>query len=217
MQTAIEIPRTPVKGATARAFAAGTGVTTSLVAAAVLAFISVAALVAFNGMPFGSDGAADATVALPAAAPKAAALAASPTAGAVAASPARPSPAAATEILAALPAGARDGPVAPGTIAGPGGTGTTDLSGGGTGAAGVGTSGTPGLVQGAVGGVQNAAAGLGVSLPLRDLTDGITKPLDDTVGGALNGLGGGLGNNHLGDQVNGGLGQVTGGLGHLLG
>src|SRR5688572_15574141 len=78
METAVEIQRTDVrsKNVNARAFAAGTGVTAALVTAAILAFASIAAYVAFEGMPFASGDASDSTVSLRSGAPQAAALAA---------------------------------------------------------------------------------------------------------------------------------------------
>ncbi len=133
MDTAVNIPRaktSALKSPNARAFAAGTGVTAALVAAAIIAFASVAAYVGFEGMPFGSDGSPDSTVSLSSGAPQAAALAAGATADAVAADPATPTAAALAEILAALPPGATDGS---GPGPGPGGPTTDSITGGGNG------------------------------------------------------------------------------------
>ncbi|MFI5123137.1 MAG: hypothetical protein ACHQJ5_09600, partial [Vicinamibacteria bacterium] len=44
-------------------------------------------------------------------------------------------------------------------------------------------------VAGAVGGVEGVAAGAGVDAPLSDVTDGITAPVDETVGGAVDQVG----------------------------
>ena len=80
METAVKISsaekRAP-KNVNARTFATGSGVTAALIAAAVLAFASVAAYVAFEGTPFGSDDGSESTVSLNSGAPQAAAAAAS--------------------------------------------------------------------------------------------------------------------------------------------
>ena len=211
METAVKIPRAQTrapKSVNARAFAAGSGVTASLIAAAIIAFASVAAYVGFEGMPFGSDDSADSTVSLRSGAPQAAALAAGVTADAVAADPADPTPAALAEILAALPPGATDGP-------GPGGPTDDPITGGGNGPGPVDPvdpvdPGAPGPVQGTIGGVDDAVGGLG--LPLSELTDPVTQQVDDIVGGTLNNVGNGVGAGNLGDKVNGTLNGVTGGL-----
>jgi hypothetical protein len=213
MDTAVNISRAKTSAPTspnARAFAAGTGVTAALIAAAIAAFASMAAYVAFEGMPFGSGASSDSTVSLQSGAPQAAALAAGTTADAVAATPATPTPAALAEILAALPPGATDGP-------GPGGPTDDPITGGGNGPGPV-DPGDPvpdvsGALQGTLGAVDDAAGGLGLDLPLSELTDPITKPVDDIVGGTLNNVGnGGIGAGNLGDKVNGTLNGVTGGL-----
>jgi len=210
METAVEIKRADArpKNVNARAFAAGTGVTAALVTAAIIAFASIAAYVAFEGMPFGSSG-SDSTVSLSSGAPQAAALAAGATAGAVAADPATPSDAALAEILAALPPGAADD-----LGGGPGGGPNDDpATGGGTDPGTIpGTDPVaPGGLQGAIGDVDDAAGGLGLNNPLQDLTDPITQPVDDAVGGALNDVGNGLGAGNLGDKVNGTVGGLLGG------
>lgn len=199
-----------------RAYLAGGGATAALVAAAVVVFVSVAAFVGFNGLPFGSDESPESTVVVTSGAPLAAATAAAPTADAVAARPARPSDAAAAEIIAALPPGAAP----PSGSARGGGSGTdTPTTGDGTGPGpappvdppgpGPGTAG-PGPLGNAVGGVEDTVNDLsGLDLPLGDLTDDVTKPLDEAVNGTLNGAGGLLGANKLGDKVGNGLGGLT--------
>ena len=216
MDTAVKIPRAQTrapKSVNARAFAAGSGVTAALVAAAIVVFASVAAYVGFEGMPFGANG-SDSTVSLQSGAPQAAALAAGLTADAVAAEPADPSPAALAEILAALPPGATDGP---GPGPGAGGPADDPITGGGSGPGPVDPvdpgPGTPGPIQGTIGGVDDAAGGLGLDLPLSELTDPVTQQVDDVVGGTLNNVGNGVGAGNLGDKVNGTLNGVTGGLG----
>lgn len=212
METAVKIPKARdahPKHANARALAAGTGVTSALVVAAIIAFASVAAYVGFEGMPFGSADSTDATVSFDSGAPQAAALAAARTANGVAADPARPSASARAEILAALPPGAAGGAGANG----PGGLPGDPTTGGGTGpGAPTPAPEGPGPLQGTIGGVDDAAGGLGLDVPLQDLTNPITQPVDDAVGGTLNSVGNGLGAGNLGDRVNGTLGGLTNGL-----
>lgn len=212
--TALDIPRAQ-KHASARAFALGTGVSTALIAAAVLAFVSVTAFVAFDGMPFSSVDSPESTVSL-SGAPQAAALTAGSTAQSVAADPETPSATALGEIAAALPStqaatGSGPGP-GPGGVSGvETGGGSTGPGGGGSGGGG-GTGGTtePGPLQGTVGAVDDTAGGLGLDLPLSETTDGIIKGLDDTVGGTLNNVGNGIGAGNLGDKVNNAVGELLG-------
>ena len=222
MDTAIEIPRAQ-RSASARAseqsFAAGTGVMAALIAAAVVTFASIAAFVAFNGMPFGSGDTPESAVTV-SGAPKAAALAAGSTAEAVAADPATPSGGALAEIVAALPPsfGAGADPGAGGTGSGAPGVDDTFGSGGGTsGPVDVPGNPAPGPVQGAVGAVDDATGGLGLDLGLGETTNGITQGLDDTIGATLNNVGNGLGAGNLGDKANNTLGGVTNGPNGLNG
>lgn len=214
MDTALDIPRAQ-KHASARAFALGTGVSTALIAAAVLAFVSVAAFVAFDGMPFSSADSPESAVSL-SGAPQAAALTAGSTAESVAADPETPSAAALGEIAAALPstqAATGSGPgLSPGGVSGvETGGGSTGPGGGGSGGGG-GTGGTtePGPLQVTVGAVDDTAGGLGLDLPLSETTDGITKGLDDIVGGTLHNVGSGIGAGNLGDKVNNAVGGLLG-------
>jgi hypothetical protein len=211
METAVKIPsaekRAP-KNVNARTFATGSGVTAALIAAAVLAFASVAAYVAFEGMPFGSDDGSESTVSLNSGAPQAAALAAASTADAVAADPATPTAAALAEIVAALPPGSATDSGGNGS----GSPGTDPIAGGGTDTGpGPGTPEAPGAVQGTVGSVDDAAGGLGVDAPISEVTDPITKQVDDAVGGTLNNVGNAVGGGNLGDKVNGTVGGLLGG------
>jgi hypothetical protein len=202
----------------AKAYLAGGGATAALIAAAVIVFLGVAAFVGFNGLPFGADDSADATVDLSAGVPEAAAAAASPTAAAVADDPAALSPAELAEIANSLPPGqAADIPglgafLPGGSDGGGGGTIPTDPGGGGV----IPPVEVPGLPEGPVGGavdgVEDAAGGEGIDLPLGDATDPITGPIDDAVNDAVNGVGGALGNPNLGNQVNGAVNGVTNGL-----
>lgn len=207
----INIPRSP-RNPNLRAYLAGGGATAALVAAAVVVFLGVAAFVGFKGLPFGASDSPGSTVNLAAGVPQAAATAAAPTADAVAADPATPSAAAVAEILAALP---------PGTTAGiPGITPTTPgFGGGGPTIPGVtppgaipGAPTTAGALGNTVSGLENTAGNLGLNLPLGDLTQGLTGPLDKTINDTVNGVGGLLGDNKLGDKVTGGLNKTTGGL-----
>ena len=171
METAVKIPRAQTrapKSVNARAFAAGSGVTAALVAAAIIAFASVAAYVGFEGMPFGSDDSADSTVSLRSGAPQAAALAAGVTADAVAADPADPTRSRPRrDPCRSAPGRHRR----PGPGPGPGGPTDDPITGGGNGPGPVDPvdpvdPGTPGPVQGTIGGVDDAAGGLGLDLPL---------------------------------------------------
>jgi hypothetical protein len=192
------------RNANVRAYLAGGGATAALVAAAVVVFLGVAAFVAFNGMPFGADDSPDATVNLGAGVPEAAATAAAPTADAVAAEPATPSAAALDEILAALPPGA----TIPGITPGFGGNGPN----GGTPGTGGETPTSPGAVGGVVNGLEDTAGGLGANLPLNDLTKDVTGPLDQTANNTVNGVGGLVGDDELGDKVTNTVNQTTNGL-----
>lgn len=214
MDSAPKAPRAQ-KSVNARAFALGGGVTTALVAAAVVAFLSIAAFVAFEGMPFASGDSPESSVSLESGAPQAAALAASTTADSVAADPSTPSAAALAELAAALPPGAAGAP-------GGGSSPSGDDPGPGPGDSGPGPGPgpdpdpppppPPGLVQGTVGSVDEAAGSLGLDLPLSETTDQITRPLDDAVGGAINDVGDGLGPGNLGDKANKTVGGLTHGL-----
>jgi hypothetical protein len=200
----IKIP-SPRRNANVRAYLAGGGATAALVAAAVIVFIGAAAFVGFNGLPFGADDAPDSTVNLATGVPEAAAAAAGPTADAVAGDPATPSPAAIDEILAALPPGA----TIPGII--------PTIDGGGNPGAGPGT-GTPptpassGAVGNTVGGVEDTAGDLGLNLPLGGLTEDVTGPVDQAANNAVNGVGGALGDDKLGDKVTGSVNEATNGV-----
>lgn len=188
-----------------RAYLAGTGATGALVAGALVAFLSVAAFVSFKGLPIGGSGSSSNTVVLSGGgAPAAAAAAAAPATAAVAAAP------------AAAPTGA--GLAAAGGVLAPNATTpgiqpqppTTGDNGGGLGPGGGGGAGsgpdsggpnsqsTPGALSGTVHNVDGAAGRLGIHTNLGGLTDPIVKPVDDAVNQLLNGVGGAVGNPHLG-------------------
>jgi hypothetical protein len=196
---------TASNGVNTRAFLAGGGATTALIAAAVIAFLSVAALVAFNGLPIGGGDGASGSVQVgevPTAtgpdAPELAAAALDGAPGAVAATPAAPTAVDTSLIPGLTGPGGLSG--APGT--GPG-LGTTVPPGGGTAGSGV--------LGGTVGGVEDTAGGLGLDLPLDDATSGLTGPPDQTVNDTLNNVGGAVGNPNLGNQVGGAVNNVTNG------
>jgi hypothetical protein len=169
---------------TARAYLAGMGATSALVAAAAVAFLSLAALVGFNGLPGGGDESAtgDVNVGRSGAAAQAAA-AVGAARGAVAATP--------------TPAGATaDGEPVPGATGAPapvGGGSESDLPelpttpgtppsvGGEAGAVAPPTAPQP-PVGDAVDQVDETGGGLGIDLGLGDAIDPITGPLQDTVG-----------------------------------
>jgi len=208
----LRLPSAPRNG-NLKAYLAGGGATAALVAAAVVVFVGVAAFVGFNGLPFGADDSADSTVNLAAGVPDAAADAAAATAGAVSDDPVTPSGAALAEIADSLPPGSTsevpgvnglipgvDGgdPGSPGVIPPPGETPTNPA--------------VPGPLGSAVDDIEDTAGNAGLDLPLGDVTDPITGPVDNAVNGALNNVGGALGNPNLGNQVNGALNGVTNGL-----
>lgn len=211
-----------------RALFAGGAATLALIGAGIVVFGSLAAYVAFNGLPVGGGDNASGSVAVeassaPAAsapARAAAALAAAP--GAVAAVPAAataiapaPGSAAAADATAGT---APAGTVTPGetTTTTPTGTtapGTTPTSTTPTAPAGSTDSGSSsGPVGSAVQGLQDTVSGAGVDLPLSETTQGLTDQVDQTVTGTLDGVGGVIGDPNLGQQVGGTLNDVTGNL-----
>lgn len=175
-----------------REYLAGTGATGALIAGAMIAFLAVGALVAFDGFPLGGGG-ADGSVSLAegpgSQAPEAAAVALGATPGAVAARPAG-----GTVLAAILPGGI---PVGPGVNGGgPTGTGPT----GGGDAPGTPTDpGSSGALSGLVEDVDETTGGLP---PLSPTTGPITDQLDHTVNDTLNNVGGALGQPNLGDNLN---------------
>jgi hypothetical protein len=185
-----------------RAFLAGGGASTALIAATVVAFIAIGAYVGFNGLPFGGGGEDQAAVeiAAPSGAPGAAAAALARTPRAVAARPA-----AATAVAAPGGPGAPGAQVEPETTPGvaPGG-GTVTTSPGGTTQTGV--------LGGAVNDLENTAGDLGLDLPLNEGTGPLTGQLDNTTNDTLNGVGGAIGSPNLGDQATGDVNGVTGNL-----
>jgi hypothetical protein len=195
---------TASNGVNTRAFLAGGGATTALIAAAVIAFLSVAALVAFNGLPIGGGDANSGSVqvgevpATGANAPELAAGALGGAAGAVAATPAAP-----TAVDPTLIPGF-GGPGVPGAPAILPGSGAPSVPG-------TGTAGS-GALGGTVGGVEDTAGNLGLDVPLDDATSGLTGPLDQTVNDTVKNVGGALGNPNLGNQVGGAVDNVTDGL-----
>ena len=180
----------------AKAYLAGTGATTALFAAGLVSFLSLAALLSFDGLPSlggGSEG-GSVFVGPATSAPEAAAAAAAGTATAVAVAPAG----------------------APGAAGGAGGAAGGGSAGGGTGVPGGGLPGTTdgsGTVPGVTppgttppggspapsttsGPVSNTVQTLdsttenatGLDLPLTETTSPITDKLDKTVDGAVGGL-----------------------------
>lgn len=212
-------PQPAGKNFNLRAFFAGGTATVALVAAGVIVFGSLAAYVAFNGLPVdgGDDGSGSVAVessAANASAPANAGLGAAP--GAVAATPA------AATAIAPPPGTAPDGTAANGAAPGtaPGATGATTPtetapagttpagSAPGTTATGADTSTSSGPVGSAVHGAENVASGVGVDPPLSETTQGITGPVDQGVQDTLDGVGSVVGNPDLGQPVD----NVTDGL-----
>ena len=188
-----------------RAYLAGSGATIALTVAAILAFLGITALVAFNGFPFGAgDADGDAVPIAPplSGAPEAAALAAG--AGASAAVAATPAEGSALPAAPSGSAGAGEG----GAGSGAGGSPGSELPGTtpGTGPTGIGGS---DVLGGTVGNLEQTAGNVGVDAPLTGLTRDVTQPLDKTLNQTLNGVGGAVGNPKLGDQVGAGVDDVT--------
>jgi hypothetical protein len=189
-----------------RAYLAGGGASTALVVGAVIAFLTIAALVAFNGLPFGKDGNRGAAQ-VPGAsggAPEAAAAVAAAAPGAVAATPAAATPVAPATGGAGSAAGGEDGasapiatsPTAPGAFPTQEGSGLPGTSPAPPGAASGG-----GAVGETVGGVEQTAGNLGLDLPLTETTTGITGTVDQALEQTLNDVGGRLGSPGLGERV----------------
>jgi hypothetical protein len=187
-----------------RAYLAGTGATGALIAGAVIAFLTVGALVAFDGSIFGGDDASG-SVSLAdqpgGTAPESAAAALGAGPGGVARTPAGGA------VLAAVFPGAGGGAGSSGT--GPGGT-----------APGTDGPGTPpttppasggGALSGVVQDLDETTSGLGLP-PLSQTTGPLTDQLDNTVNDTLNNVGGLLGNPNLGDNVSNGVRDLSDGL-----
>jgi hypothetical protein len=208
-----------------RAYLAGTGATGALVGGAVVVFLAATAFVAFSGFSLGGDDASG-QVAIgtdDAGAPEAAALALAGASTAVA-----PAPAGGVVLAASGPgsgpaggSGPGDGPggsVGPG---GPGGSGggseppTTPPPGGSDGG---------GSVTGVVQDLDETTSGLGLNLPLSQVTGPVTQQVDQTVNNTLNHVGGLVGQPNLGNQASGTVKNLSNSLlgnqgltGNLLG
>ena len=199
--------RAPSRNFNLRAYLAGAGATTALIAGAIVVFTSLATYVAFNGLPIGSgnENASQLTIsASEVTTPRAGRLLAR-AASAVAATAAAPT---------ATAAGGANGTAGSGPGAGPGGgetqtptgvppTGTTvdpTVSPNGTAP----TGGGSGPVSGAVGEVSNATG-----LPLSGPTSGVTQAADEALGN----LGQGLQDNHAGQSATNAVNGLTGSLG----
>jgi hypothetical protein len=187
-----------------RTYLAGTGASGALVAAAVVAFLTVGALFAFDGMPGDPAPSEGGSVFVGQGAPAAAATAVAGAPGAVAAAPAPLPPAAADALLAAagpdggLPPGAPAGPGAPTTE---GGTTLVPTAEPGD-APPAPTSTSQGPVGGLVEGVGQATGDPGLGQATKPITDPVDQALDQTgvgdtvdqaVGGVNDTLGGALG------------------------
>jgi hypothetical protein len=195
-----------------RAYLAGSGATTALIAGLLILFLAAGAFVAFSGNPFGGDDASDSVTIgnQTAGAPEAAALALTPGPDAVAAGPTAlvGGPGAAVDggaaFAAGVPGAGSPGSAFPGT--GPGGDGGT----GGGGSSGGGTLGNT------VGAVDDIGNSLGLNLNLDQTTAPLTDRLDRTVTDTLNNVRDGNGRG-LGDSVNDTVGGVRDGVNRGLG
>jgi len=192
-----------------RAYLAGTGATSSLIAGATVVFLSLAAFVAFNGVPFGNSGGnfGSAYVSADAAGPPEAAgraLAAAPKSVAPTAVPGAPAGAAIRNAAAA------DGSAASGTApTSPGGAPAVTTSP--TTSPSVTTeapqaTGSGGPITGAVDQADPTGGNLSGA------TGNVTQQLDNTATQTLNNVGGAVNQPGLGDSVDRTANQVTGGL-----
>ena len=161
-----------------RAFLAGSGATVALVAGAVVAFLAVGALLAFDELPFGGGDDDPAVVEIDGArGPERAAAALAGASRAVAESPA------AGSARAAGP-GAQDDSGDGGVLGA-----TPDLQGSPVpSAVGTGPGGTQGTLGDTIEGAEGGAGNAGVDLPLSEVTGDATRPLDDAIAGLSRGL-----------------------------
>lgn len=180
-----------------------------------MTLLSLGAFVGVSVLPIG-DQAEDGDaidVATPAAgAPEAAALASAPTPVAVAAAPAAAAPVPAPPPAADPPVSGAGGS-APGARLPPIDSDPPDVPGPPT---------TPppdpgaapetATLGGAVGDLDHTVSALGLDLPLAGVTENLTTPLDRTLSGTLNRVGGAVGNPRLGDQVGSTVNGLTGSL-----
>lgn len=188
------------------AYLAGTGATGALIAGAVVVFLSLAAFLAFKGFPFGGSGGDEGNVYVGAnaGAPEAAAAALAAAPGAVAAAPLPGTAAGAGAGAGGAGAdGAGGGPDRPGGTSGTSETGTQPTTDNPV----TPTTPDPGAITGTVQNLDQAAG-----TDLSGTTSGLTEPLDDALNDTLNGLGGAVGNDHLGDDLSGQVDQTTGNL-----
>ena len=193
-----------------RAYLAGTGATGALVAGAIVAFLGIAALFAFNGLPGDSGPSEDGSLFVGAGggAPAAAATAVGAAPGAVAATPAPIPPAAAAAILADIGPGA--GAVGPGLPGDPDTAGTaTGPPAGGDSPLGQSQNGP---VGGLVGGIDQTTDNLGVGGDLGSGTQPLTDPVDQTLQQNLPGVGDAA--NQVGQGATGTVNGVLGGGGN---
>jgi hypothetical protein len=191
-----------------RAYLAGTGATGALIGGAIVVFLSLAAFVTFKGMPFGASGDNQGSTYLGSNAGSSAVGAPRAAAAALRAGPGAVAAAAASGASGGGAGGASDAP--PAGFAPPGGSiDPTDPSSPITSP----TSPTPPTVssdtdRAVTGTVQALGQATGTDLPGQ--TSGATRQLDDEVNGALDGVGGAVGNPRLGDDVGGAVNGLTG-------
>jgi hypothetical protein len=194
----------------ARAYLAGTGATGALIAGAAIVLLSLAGILAVKGMPFGGSGsnAGSAYVGAKATGPAATAataLAAAP--GAVAAVPVPGAPVGAGlpvggpgNVPGTSPTSPANGPTSPGIppTDGPGPPTTP--------------TGSPGALTNTAGQVDQTLCSQGACTGISDQTDGTTNTVDGAVTNGLNRVGGAVGNDHLGNDVNGTANDAVNGL-----
>src|SRR5918994_1760828 len=183
----------------AKAYLAGTGATTALFAAGLVSFLSLAALLSFNGLPDGlesSSGDDSVFVGPASSAPETAAAAAAGTATAVAAAPV--GAAAGGGAAGGGPGGGAPGGGVPGGGV-PGGDGGVVPPGAALGVTPPGTAppaGSPGAPSTTSGPLSNTVQGVedttesatGLDVPLTETTGPLTDKLDQTVNDTVGGV-----------------------------
>lgn len=191
MSTVVERHPSATRAVNKRAFLAGGTATAALIAAAALVLVSLAAYVAFNGIPGGDDGAGTGSVQIesieiPAGAPEAAAGVLARASHTVAATAALPTP------VALAPGEAGGGgvtaPTQGATVLGEVDVGVEPGNSGGQA-----TVTAPDLRQGVLGGAVDAiepSTDPVIDAPLGEAAGPVTGPLDDLVEDALQGVGG---------------------------
>ncbi len=203
MSTATQTRARPTRNFNLRGLLAGGTATVALVVGAIVVFGSLAAYVAFSGLPVGdgSESSGEVVVGAGSDAPEAAAAGLAGAPGAVAASAAAGTAVAPPPVAPSAPGG--------GDAIAPAGVDTPVA--GSPSAPGAGAAPAPVEEPGTLGGVADDA-GDSTGLPIGDATDGATAPVDEVIGAGLDQVGGAIGQPDLGAEVEGATGGLSGNL-----